>query len=172
MPNTYTLISSNVLSSNAANVTFSSIPAAYTDLVLRVSARSNTASTVNDSFGITVNNSTTTYSFTRLTGNGSAASSTRLSSANSWYGDFLPGNTATADTFGSKELYFPSYTSSQNKVASITSISETNATGASMSASSFLWQVTDTISSIKILSDGGGNLVTGSSFYLYGIKNS
>jgi hypothetical protein len=172
MATTYTLISSNVLSSTATSVTFSSIPATYTDLVLRVSARSNTASTVNDNFGITVNNSTTTYSLTRLTGTGSAVSSSRLSSGNSWYGDFVPGASATASTFGSMELYFPSYTSSQNKVASITSISETNATAASMSASAFLWQVTDTISSIKILSDGGGNLVTGSSFYLYGIKNS
>ena len=39
--NTYTLISSNVLASSAATVTFSSIPATYTDLVLRVSARNN-----------------------------------------------------------------------------------------------------------------------------------
>ena len=36
---TYNLISSNVLTTAKASVTFSSIPATYTDLVLRVSAR-------------------------------------------------------------------------------------------------------------------------------------
>ena len=172
MPSTYTLIASNTLSTSAASVTFSSIPATFTDLVLRVSARSNTASTVNDTFGIIVNENTTNYSLTRLQGTGSAASSVRLSSANSWYGDFLPGNTATASTFGTMELYFPSYLSTQNKTASIVSMSETNATGASMSASAFLWQVTDAISSIRLITDGGGSFVSGSSFYLYGIKNS
>ena len=40
---TYTLISSNVLSSSAASVTFSSIASTYTDLVLRVSARDDRA---------------------------------------------------------------------------------------------------------------------------------
>ena len=39
MATTYNLISSNVLSSSAASVTFSSIPAIYTDLVLRCSTR-------------------------------------------------------------------------------------------------------------------------------------
>jgi len=39
---TYTLISSNVLTSSAASVTFSSIPATYTDLVVRLSARATT----------------------------------------------------------------------------------------------------------------------------------
>jgi hypothetical protein len=36
MANTYTLIESQVLGSAAASVTFSAIPATYTDLVLKV----------------------------------------------------------------------------------------------------------------------------------------
>ena len=59
--NTYTLISSNVLGSSAASVTFSSIPATYTDLVLRVSARTD----ADDTSLITFNGTTTGYSKTR-----------------------------------------------------------------------------------------------------------
>ena len=53
MPATYTLIASNTLSSAAASVTFSAIPATYTDLVLRYSARSDGAS-VDDYFSLNI----------------------------------------------------------------------------------------------------------------------
>jgi hypothetical protein len=46
MANTYTLIESQVLGSSAASVTFSAIPATYTDLVLKFSSR-------NDDTGVT-----------------------------------------------------------------------------------------------------------------------
>ena len=48
MPSTYTLISSNVLASSAASVTFSAIPSTYTDLVVRASIRSDATSDADD----------------------------------------------------------------------------------------------------------------------------
>jgi hypothetical protein len=77
MANTYTLIESQVLGSSAASVTFSAIPATYTDLVLRVSARTD----ADDTSLITFNGTTTGYSITRLNGNGATATSNRSSSA-------------------------------------------------------------------------------------------
>ena len=75
---TYTLISSNVLTSSQASVTFSAIPATYTDLVLRISAQADGASNAFDNITLTFNGTgTTNHSSTRLTGNGSVEASNR-----------------------------------------------------------------------------------------------
>ena len=171
--NTYTLISSNVLASSAASVTFSSIPATYTDLVLRVSARCDNGSTANNA-RIQFNSDTATnYSETFLYGSGSAAASSRVSSQTKILEALIvDGNTATANTFGNLEMYIPSYTVSQNKPISTIAVQETNATGAYIYATADLWRNTAAITSIYIEAGATVNFVTGSSFYLYGIKNS
>lgn len=174
MANTYTLIASNTLSSSAASVTFSSIPATYTDLVLRISARSNEA-VVDSSFNVKFNGiTTTTYSRIRLVGNGATASSSLLSNATSIDTSHnINGSTATSNTFSNVEIYIPSYTVSQNKPVSLFNVLENNTTTAYINASAALWRNTATISSITL--DGipaSGQFVSGSSFFLYGIKNS
>lgn len=171
MAATYTLISSNVLSSSAASVTFSAIPSTYTDLVVRWSARSDAAD-VNDYFSLRVNGITTSvYSLTNLTGDGSTAGSTNLSSTSARaYG--CAGGNATANTFGSGELYIPSYTASQNKPLGGYGANETNASSVFMGAVANLYRQTTAISSITLTILVGSNIVSGSSFYLYGIKKS
>ena len=173
MPNTYTLISSNVLSSTTASVTFSSIPATYTDLVLRISARTNdTDANFNkliirpqSSFG-------TPYSTTFVRGDGASASSGRTSSSDEIGIDFaLDDNGNTSNTFGSIEVYIPNYTASTSKPMSIFSVSEENATTAYVEATAALSTVTAAISTVAI-SNQSYYFGSGSSFYLYGIKNS
>ena len=171
MATTYTLISSNVLSSSAASVTFSSIPATYTDLVLRISARSASAGT--DAFFVQFNSDTATnYSSTQLYGDGSAAYSFRGSNTNALKKTYLNNNGNTANSFGSAEFYIPSYTASQNKPVSSIGIEETNATAASITATADLWRNTAAITSIFIRTDNNQNFLSGSSFYLYGISNA
>jgi hypothetical protein len=173
MPSTYTLISSNVLSSSAASVTFSAIPSTYTDLVLRVSSRSDStgaASTIRLRFN---GSSSANYSETLLSGSGSAAVSTRSSNATYMFnaGYFVDdGNGATANTFGTTEIYIPSYTAAQNKPLSGITAQEDNATAARITAEAGLWSNTAAITSIEIISNY--NFLSTSSFYLYGIKNS
>lgn len=172
MPVTYNLIASNTLSSSAASVTFSAIPGTYTDLVLRGSSRVSFAQAVID-FYITVNSITSSYSDTSVYASGSSAVSGRnIWGGAGWYGGRNPGSTATSNTFGSFELYIPNYAGSTNKPASYISAAENN--------SSTDWQIynaanllsnTAVISSITVNSDGR-NFVSGSSFFLYGIKNS
>jgi hypothetical protein len=171
MANTYTLISSNVLASSAASVTFSSIPATYTDLVLKWSARS---SDLGNAIYLKLNTDTgSNYSDTYLLGNGSAASSGNESSATTatLYGQNNRSD-YTSNTFSNGELYIPSYTVSQNKPMSLFGGSENNASGAfySQNASAILWRNTATITGITL--SAYTNFVSGSSFYLYGIKNS
>jgi hypothetical protein len=174
MANTYTLISSNTLSSSAASVTFSSIPATYTDLVLRVSARTTEANT-DSSFNVTFNSDTATnYSRTRLVGNGATASSSRLSNSTSIDTSHnANGSTSTSNTFSNVEIYIPSYLVSQNKPVGLSNALENNTTTAYINASAGLWRNTAAITSIVLNGiPGAGSFASGSSFYLYGIKNS
>jgi len=166
MPVTYQLIASNVLSSAAASVTFSAIPATYTDLVVRCSVRLDGSYSM---LGITFNASTTSRSTTELQGNGAAAASNRWTTLNVRGAN---DSAYTASTFGSAEFYIPNYAGSVNKCASGFGTQETNATGSLMSANALLWSNTTAISSIQLQNPQGANFVSGSSFYLYGIKNS
>ena len=172
MPSTYTLISSNVLASSAASVTFSAIPSTYTDLVLRASTRLTDAFDFWDirlKFNADV---ASNYSITALRGSGTTATSARQTSATYFYGyDGTQGTATTSNTFTSTEIYLPNYLASTNKPASYISAIETNATASQMAAGAHLWRNTAAITAIEI-STGGYNFVSGSSFYLYGIKNS
>jgi len=169
MPSSRYLISSQTLGSAAASVTFSSIPATYTDLVIRHSSR---ATTSNLSLFMKINGATTGLSVTLLGGDGGSAFSYRSPAdySGEWFGyKSTSGN--TANTFGSGELYIPSYTASQNKPFSSVSASENNGTTAYMAAAAKLWSNVAAITSIELYGQSG-DLDTGSSFYLYGIKNS
>lgn len=170
MPATYTLIASNTLSSSAASVTFSSIPATYTDLVLRCTARSDFAGK-QEVLYITFNGGST-YSNTYIRYAGSTiVSATESTSLYGIYG--ANGNTTTSSTFGSAEFYIPNYASSNKKPMSYTGVFEDNTTtsgGGGLGA--HLYQLTSAITSITIDQENGTNWLSGSSFFLYGIKNS
>ena len=172
MANTYTLISSNVLSTSAATVTFSAIPATYTDLVLRCSIR-GTGGGGNAIYLDQINGTTTTiYSYTRLTGTGTTVASSRGSNDTIAMNAIMPGSTYTANTFGSFEIYFPNYGVSANKIVSTFGATEDNAAGTNqLSIQAGQWRDTGAITSFR-LSNPFDNIISGSSFYLYGIKNS
>ena len=177
MPATYTLINSNVLTSSAASVTFSSIPATYTDLVVRISAKSDMSGTGARNTYVEFNGNTSTiYSDTELIATWDGSANIALSYF--WSGETFLRNrytTATASpasTFNSYELYIPSYTASQNKPMSVYGVVEQNSSQiAGISAHAGLFRSTTAISSIKF-SPESGNYVSGSSFYLYGISNA
>ena len=153
MASTYTLISSQVLASTTASVTFSSIPATYTDLVLRVSARDN---------------DTGAFQQLRITFNGDTATNTSLRFVTS-----VDGSTATSNTFGNAEIYIPSYLASQNKPISNFAVQENNNATAYINITAGLFSDTTAISSISLTPlFATVGWVSGSSFYLYGIKSS
>jgi len=176
MANTYTLISSNVLSASATSITFSAIPSTYTDLVLRISARSDStfSSGIPESLVVTFNGSgASNYSKTTLYGNGANALSVRdTATANAILSFNAVGNGVTANTFGNAEIYVPSYLSSTSKPFSSFGTGENNATTAYIAANAALWNNTVAITSTTIIPGNGSNWLSSSSFYLYGIKNS
>ncbi len=173
MPGSRILISSQTLTSAAATVTFTSIPSTYTDLVVRFSVRATDAS---DWMIVILNNiTTTTTSETWLQGSGSAASSTRQANTNYFGGNgndlIINLSGSTANTFTSGEIYLPSYTVSQNKPSSFFLATENNAAAATITALAGLWRNTATINQIQF-DTAGTSFASGSSFYLYGLKNS
>ena len=168
---TYTLISSNVLASSAATVTFSAIPATYTDLVLRISARGANASTLRQIYLILNNDTGTNYSRTWVRGDGSGADSTRSQDAQDLNIVQADAANATADTFSSHEVYIPNYLSTSSKPLSAFSAQENNTTQAYLGAVAGLYRNSTAITSIEINLQTV-NFVSGSSFYLYGISNA
>jgi hypothetical protein len=172
MPSTYTLISSNVLSSSAASVTFSAIAADWTDLVLRWSARDNVAGNT-QAIVMRLNGlATSIYSATYLYNSaGSVGSFTSGGNSSIDVQYASAGTSSTADTFTSYEIYLPSYTATQNKPFSAIGVSENNSANAYINLQANLFRSTAAITTI-LLTPNTGSFVSGSSFYLYGIKNS
>ena len=173
MANTYTLIASNTLGASAASVTFSAIPATFTDLVLKMSMRSDRASWL-EYFQFS-SNLAAGYSSTYLQGTGATASSSRESSVSKMFGTSgaIDGGNATSSTFSNTELYIPSYTAGQSKVFSLFTVLENNdASNWRIVTSAGLKSSITAIDSITLNPTYGPNFVSGSSFFLYGIKNS
>jgi hypothetical protein len=172
MPNTFFLIENKILTSTTTSVTFSSIPATYTDLKLVASVRTAWPTDTNDQFRIRFNgDSGTNYDYLNLGGEGSGTP----------YSDKVVGatfvanpqvNTAasTADTFSSVELYIPNYILSNNKSVSLEAVSEANTTLAYATLLAGLWKNTAAITSITLLTFRANGLGDKSTFTLYGIK--
>jgi hypothetical protein len=168
MATTCKLIAKNTLGSDTGSVTFSSIPATYTDLLLLASIRSDRSAAVADWIKLRFNGaaSDTSHDSRALYGSGSAAASLTDPSARIGY---AAAASATADTFGNFEVYIPNYAGSTNKSYSATGVAETNASAQFMAAVAGLWSSTNAINQIQVLPDVGTNLKSGSSFFLYGI---
>jgi len=170
MTSTYTRISSNVLSSSVQTITFSSIPSTYTDLVLRISSRLDSNS---NSLEITFNgNTSSVYRNVYLNSNGST---TETSTSGSTAINFTGSNPSpsTASTFSNVEVYIPNYQVATNKPFSTSGVTENNATLAKIEMNAGVFLSTAAITSISLYSGSGSAfMVAGSSFYLYGIKNS
>ena len=171
MANTYSLISSSVLSATTYSVTFSAIPATYTDLLLRTSTRASAGATYESFLRYTINGSPT-MSTTELRLQGGSVGSLRITSGAYWRGGYIPTPTVTSNTFGSSELYIPNYAGTTSKSASHFGVQENNSTNnASIAVAAFLANLTSAVTSIDIINNDG-DFVSGSSFYLYGISNS
>ncbi len=169
MANTYTLIaSSTVGSGGAANIEFTSIPATYTDLLVKISGRDDRAAALNDIL-INFNSSTSNLTDKRVYGNGSVTASDTGSTGRIGVGN---SSTSTTSTFSNFVIYIPNYTSSNNKLYSADAVSENNATTSFAVLTAGLWSDSSAITSIKIIPGNSASFVQYSTAYLYGISNS
>lgn len=174
MGSAYTLIASNILTGSASNVTFSNIPNTYTDLCLKAYARASDASQF-ASFAVTLNGSSAGYSWHRMLGNGGNMSAGLGTGQSIVLANYFNSSGSTSNTFGSAEFYFHNYLdSTSNKIFSYFGVQESRSSAAlgAMANTTGTWSSTNPINSINLAVSIGSNFVAGSSFYLYGIKNS
>jgi hypothetical protein len=173
MAATYTLISSQVLGSSAASVTFSSIPQTYTDLVLKISAKDSGGGTP-ASINILANSTSgTDNSDTLLYANAGSATVTSSNVAKTYnrFNSYIAGGGMTAtSSFSNTEVYIPNYTAAASRQSSaISTISDSTANGYILATAS-LNQAGAAVTSLII--QASASFLANSSFYLYGIRNS
>jgi hypothetical protein len=160
MPATYQKIATTTLGSASANINFSSISSAYTDLRIVFVGNYSVASRG----AITYNSDTATnYSNTRLTGDGSAAASAKATNA----AYILMGLTDISNLHTYQIDVF-SYAGSTFKTCLINLSSDNNGSGYQLDEVG-LWRSTSAITSIQLKTYDGTNLAAGSTATLYGI---
>jgi hypothetical protein len=172
-----TLIERIELASNAASITFSSIPADYTDLLVKLSFRS-TGTAAYDPILLRFNGSDTGYSGRVLetsvgfyTTSEVVTTATSAQATGTWAritGTGVSTDGHTANTYGNAQILIPSYRSSAYKSVSCDTVGENNATQAPLEITANLWSNTAVITSLSLaLKDGF--IKQYSSASLYGI---
>jgi hypothetical protein len=159
MPATYEPIQTYTLSANTSSITFSSIPATYTDLILIANSGQTTADSY---YGIRFNgDSTGNYSNTQMLGNASTIISNANNNTTIGY-VHSTNEDSVADTL---IISIPNY---QNTNVYKTALSRGNSKSYRVVLSLSMWRSKSAITSISL--SGGYNLLSGSTFTLYGIK--
>ena len=163
MPTTYEPIQTYTLGSAASSITFSSIPATYTDLRLVIGFTTDTANPIRARYN---GDTGTNYSRTMLSGDGSTATSSR--STGSTFIGITNGSDDVTPMFATADVF--SYAGSTFKTSLGTESRDQNGAG-TVGQFVNLWSNTAAITTI-LLYPASGNLKIGTTATLYGIKNA
>ena len=160
---TYEPIATTTASGATTSVTFSSIPATYTDIIVVA----NVQNSANGDNGLRMQvgngsiDTATNYSNTFMYGDGSSATSARqTTTSGAQFGRSASGNMTTS--IGQVQNY-------ANTTTYKTILGRGNNSSALVWASASLWRSTDAINQIKIYNETSSTILTGSTFTLYGI---
>lgn len=169
MANTFELISGTVVGSGgASDISFTSIPSTFKDIMVVCSLRHSGAQV----FATLTLNSGGSYSYQSIVGTGSGTPSAGTANDN-LYQIWVDGSNQTSSIFSSSQIYIPNYASTSTyKSISIESVTENNATGAYTGMIAAKYSSNSAITSLTITPWASDTFVQYSSAYLYGIKNS
>lgn len=167
MAYTYEKISSaTVGSSGATSVDFANIPSTYTDLLVKLSGREATGTSL--LFTMRINGVTTNQATKELRASGSTATS----GTNTIATLDQNGSGTTANVFGNAEIYISNYSSTTTyKSYLLDSASENNATAGYSRLGAGLWSSNSAINQLTFYASSG-NIAQYSVITLYGIRNS
>ena len=164
MTATYEKIATNTLGSAAANVEFTSITGSYTDLILVI----NGGFSANGAMVVRVNSDTgSNFSTTLINGDGSSAISFR--SSNTAGKIYMNYNAITGNSFSG--VWLINFQNYANTTTYKTILGRYNGASNEVGASVGLWRSTSAINTIRVFENGGANLLSGSTFTIYGIKS-
>jgi hypothetical protein len=180
---TYKLIGSTVLTDASFDIIFSSIPATYDNLELRISGRGGNSDTTYSEFRVWLNSQTTQSAqlALRSTNPNSFTNVAQNTGGLTYYTYGYPsfnGNQFYANTFSQAVITFPNYAQSTYKKSFHTvlaaGLQTDNASRGFLATSTY--DNTSAITDIGLrVRDSSGNATTfvaGTSVYLYGIKNA
>ena len=163
MPATYEPIATTTLGSAAASITFSSIPATYTDLRLVLVGRNNANAA---SWRLEYNGDTSAiYSNTFLGGNGSTPESGR-DTGHTYFQITAVEAPSTSICMVTVDIF--SYAGSTNKTGLCQFSNDKNGSGGT-AVKVGLWRSTSAITSIKWYAANSENFASGTTATLYGI---
>jgi hypothetical protein len=161
------LIAHQELASNQASITFNSIPQTFTDLLLVFSTRADNTNVPYSNTELLFNSSSSGFSAKRMFGAGSGGVES-YSAGN--LGGLVSSNGATANAFGSTQIYIFNYTSGTSKSYYIESVSENNSTSSYQELIAGVWANNAAVNSVTVKAESTRNLVQYSSASLYGIN--
>lgn len=164
MATTYEPIATTTLGSAASSITFSSIPATYTDL--RIVLVTNGVTSGVNAFCRFNSDSGTNYSFTSLYGIGSSAGTNTGISSSGMQLDFYYSLDTTIPNMITLDIF--SYAGSTNKTTLITFANDLNGLG-SVERGVGLWRSTAAINTV-LLYMNAQSFKIGTTATLYGIK--
>lgn len=172
MANMIPISTVTVGSGGVSAIEFTSIPQNYTDLLIKLSIRSNRSGAVVDGLKMSFNGlpSGTSYSTRYLEGTGSASGSGTLSASSALEAWDINASNSTTNTFSSIDIYIPNYTSSNYKSISTENVAENNATAGYQILAAGLWSSASPIISIHFTSPTSSIWQQYSSATLYGIR--
>jgi hypothetical protein len=166
--NTYVALATANGTGSSPVISFTGIPATYTDLVLTGSY----SATAGAGFDVTLNNVTTntSYSVTRLTFSGASVVSYRSTNQNMWSLNYN-GSIASTPNTSAIEMNFFNYTSTTTYKTMLAKFGNTTTDVGPVVG---LWRgstgsATEAINRIDLTAAGGANWATNTTFSLYGI---
>lgn len=169
---TYIQIASRIITSTTGDVVFSNIPQTYTDLLLKITARGS-AGNVWGYLAYRINNDTANHTDVRriyLPSNTTGEQTGTTSGA--FIYAYMSGDQVLSNSFCNIEAYIPNYTVSgrQKSIFTVSSSPSNTTASASTGFSVGNYSGSSGISQISITPNG--SFLSGSSIFLYGIKNS
>lgn len=167
---TYLPIGSTLISSNTASITFSSISASYTDLIILLKAKGSGGSAY-DYLSIKVNGNSSNYGNQVIAGITATATvsgpSTFTTSWNRTY--FADGGTTGGTEFSLLEFYLSQYTNGYAKAANSYYVMPNMSNNGVLGSTGMMWNATNAITSVVIQPLNGQSFIAGTRADLYGI---
>lgn len=169
--NSYESIATVNLTGTQSSVSFTSIPSTYKHLQIRAIAKSNRTSEVQATYRFRFNSdSSSAYSYHRLMGDGSSASSSGGAASNYSYLYWGISTSDYANVFGASIWDILDYSNTnKNKTVRYLGGVDNNGSGG-ISLGSGAWLNTGAVSRIDLDIDTGFSFIQYSQFALYGIK--
>jgi hypothetical protein len=170
MATTFTKIAEVIVGSGGStSIDFTSIPATYTDLVVKMSTRAATGGPNDVKIMFNSDTNTANYLSVQIQGAGSGTPT-------SGFGEQQTGTSSgsgdTASTFANSEVYIPNYLVSAAKSYSTDTVTENNGTTAYATLRAGKWSGTAAVTTINFSMNGAVKFAEFSTFYLYGVKNA